>query len=234
LKRYGNRKISFLASLTFLSDDVINIIGDWDGSITGTPAITISSKENLLIHHPDYLITATSLSEGSVCRRKAIINNLVRTDSVTRPSSVWGNILHEVVESCMSESRWDTKFIDEEIDSVARRRLPDLLKIEMTVEEVTEKVKDRAIGLQVFSKRYMGKTPKVRSISNRWFLAGGDGHFSQTQSWMYLVPRMVNRHCLRSRKSSISRRTSGPPPTVSRVNWMLLSRRRRKSTSSVQ
>lgn len=61
----------------------------------------------------------------------------------------------------MSESRWDAKFIDDEIDGVARRKLLDLLRIEMTVEEVTEKVKDRAVGLQVFSKRYMGKTPKV-------------------------------------------------------------------------
>jgi len=61
----------------------------------------------------------------------------------------------------MSENRWDTKFINDEIDDVARRKLPDLMRIEMTVEEVTEKVKDRAVGLEVFSKRYIGKTPKV-------------------------------------------------------------------------
>jgi DNA replication ATP-dependent helicase Dna2 len=136
-------------------------VGSWDGSITGTPAITISSKENLLIHHPDYLITATSLSEGSVCRRKPLISNLVRTTSNVQPSSVWGNILHEVMESCMSENRWDENFIDDETDNVIRAKLPDLLRIEKTVEEVTEKVKERARGLQEFSKRYIGKKPKV-------------------------------------------------------------------------
>ena len=62
----------------------------------------------------------------------------------------------------MSENRWDTDFIDEEIDNVARRKLPDLLRIQMTVEEVAEQVKSRAVGLEVFSKRYMGKKPKVR------------------------------------------------------------------------
>ena len=96
-----------------------------------------------------------------MCRRKSILSNLVRTVTDARPSSVCGNILHEVVQSCMSENRWDTKFIDEEIDSVSRRKLLDLLRIGMTVEEVTGEVKDRAVGLQVFSKRYMGKTPKV-------------------------------------------------------------------------
>ncbi|KAF9644272.1 Dna2-domain-containing protein [Thelephora ganbajun] len=147
-------------------DDVINIIGDWDGSITGTPAITISSKENLLIHHPDYLITATSLSEGSVCRRKSLISSLVRGTSDTRPASVWGNILHEVMESCLSENRWDEKFINDEIDDVARNKLSDLMKIEVSVEEATKNVRDRAVGLQVFSKRYIGKTPKPDALVN--------------------------------------------------------------------
>ena len=74
---------------------------------------------------------------------------------------MWGNILHEVVETCLNEGRWDEKFISDEIDDVCRSRLPDLMRIEMTVEEVAEKVKERAVGLQVFSKRYIGKTPKV-------------------------------------------------------------------------
>jgi len=157
----GTRLISVLAYLNRALDDIVNIIGEWDGSITGTPAITISSKENLLIHHPDYLITATSLSEGAVCRRKSLMSNLVRTVNETQPSSVWGHILHDVMEACLSEDRWDTKFIDDEIDDASRRRLPELLMIQMSVEEVAEKVKERAVGLEVFSKRYMGKVPKV-------------------------------------------------------------------------
>ena len=82
----------------------------------------------------------------------------------------------------MSENRWDTNFINGEIDDVSRRKLTDLLRIEMSVEEVSKEVRDRAVGLQAFSKRYIGKTPKVEWISNRWFLAGGDeNYFSQTQ-----------------------------------------------------
>ena len=61
----------------------------------------------------------------------------------------------------MSENRWDSRFIDDEVDDVARRKLPDLLRIEKTVEEATAQVKDRAVGLEAFSKRYMGKVPKV-------------------------------------------------------------------------
>jgi len=93
------------------------------------------------------------------------MSNLVRTETNTRPTSVWGNILHDVMEVCLSEDRWDKTFIDDEIDDACRRRLPDLLRIQMSVEEVVEEVKNRAGGLEVFSKRYMGKTPKVREVS---------------------------------------------------------------------
>lgn len=155
------REFGFDIPKLSLLDDIVNIIGNWEGSITGTPAITISSKENLLIHHPDYLINATSLSEGSVCRRKPLIGSLVRATVNNRPSSVWGHILHEVVETCLGENRWDKKFIDDEIDGVVRASLSDLLKVGTTIEEATEEIKKRSSGLGEFSKKYIGKTPKV-------------------------------------------------------------------------
>jgi DNA replication ATP-dependent helicase Dna2 len=74
---------------------------------------------------------------------------------------LWGHILHEVVESCLSENRWDQKYIDDEIEEVIQGSLLDLLRIEKTIEEATEEVKNRASGLKEFSKRYIGKTPKV-------------------------------------------------------------------------
>lgn len=74
---------------------------------------------------------------------------------------MWGNILHEVVEACLSEGRWDKKFINDGIDDVCRSRLPDLMRIDMSVEEVAEKVRERAGGLEMFSKVYIGKFPKV-------------------------------------------------------------------------
>lgn len=65
------------------------------------------------------------------------------------------------MESCLSENRWDQKHIDDEIDDVVQGSLLDLLRIETTIEEATEEVKNRASGLREFSKRYIGKTPKV-------------------------------------------------------------------------
>lgn len=164
---------------TPLLDDVVNIIGDWDCSIAGSPAITITSKENLLVHHPDYLISATSLSEGSVCRRKPLVSSLVRATVNNRASSLWGHILHEVMESCLGENRWDKQFIDDQIENVIRGSLLDLLRVETTIEEATEEIKKRSGGLAEFSKKYIGKTPKVEQILDYWSLVSTDGYFSQ-------------------------------------------------------
>ena len=96
-----------------------------------------------------------------MCRRKPLISSLVRATVNNRPSSLWGHILHEVVESCLSENRWDERFIDEEIENVIQASLPDLLRIETTIEEATQEIKKRSGGLGEFSKKYIGKTPKV-------------------------------------------------------------------------
>lgn len=65
------------------------------------------------------------------------------------------------MESCLSENRWDSKFIDDQIEDVIQASLPDLLRVETTIEEATDEIKKRASGLGDFSKKYMGKTPKV-------------------------------------------------------------------------
>lgn len=65
------------------------------------------------------------------------------------------------MESCLGENRWDKMFIDDETGSVIQASLLDLLRVGTTVEEAIEEVKKRSSGLGEFSKKYIGKTPKV-------------------------------------------------------------------------
>lgn len=126
-----------------------------------TSTIHVTAKENNLILHPDLLLTATSVSNAAQCRRKPLLSNLVRATLDSSPALVWGNMLHEVMQSCLSEERWDDLFMNEKINEVALQMLPDLLTIDVSVETATTEVKARAKGLKVFSQRYMSQNPKV-------------------------------------------------------------------------
>ncbi|OSD07732.1 Dna2-domain-containing protein [Trametes coccinea BRFM310] len=143
--------------------DTINVIGVW--SKASSPendhmTITIDSKHNLFIHHPDILLTATALSNASQCLRKPLLSQMVRSSSDVTPSLVWGNMLHEVMQTCLSVERWDDKFINRCIEEVAQRGLGELLRIDMGIDQAITEVKARAKGIKAFSEKYIAPSPK--------------------------------------------------------------------------
>ncbi|KAJ6501059.1 AAA domain-containing protein [Mycena vitilis] len=135
-------------------DDVINVVGDWP---TSAPSISITSGENLLILHPDLLLTPSALSSSLECRRKPLLSNLVRSSSEPTPALVWGTILHEVMQSCLSAGRWEERWIDEKMEQVIRERIPDIAKVHLSI-------KMRAKGLRPFSEKYMADVPKSNAL----------------------------------------------------------------------
>ncbi|KAG7440565.1 Dna2-domain-containing protein [Guyanagaster necrorhizus] len=144
--------------------DIVNIIGDFtilgESSSSLTSSVAISSKSNLLILHPDILITATALSNTPQCRRKPLISSLVRSSSDYTPSLVWGNMLHSVLQACLLADRWDEVWVDDKIDEIVRSGLSDLVRINTNVDQAKREVKARAKGLHVFSEKYIAPSPK--------------------------------------------------------------------------
>ncbi|OBZ77918.1 DNA replication ATP-dependent helicase/nuclease DNA2 [Grifola frondosa] len=145
--------------------DIINVIGDFATSPSTSSSMPIStivicSKNNLFIHHPDILITATSLSNAPNCARKPLLSNLIRSSSDVTPALVWGNMLHEVMQACLCEGRWDERWVDEKISNVVNKGLGELMRIDMGVDQAKIEVKARAKGLKVFAEKYIAQTPK--------------------------------------------------------------------------
>lgn len=157
--------------------DTINVIGPFTplpyaalhsltAAARATSTISITSSLNLLILHPDILLTATALSTAPTCTRRPLLNMLVHSSSDTSPSLVWGSILHEVMQHCLREDQWGLDWIDGKIAQVVRgedggRGLADLVKLGVTVEGAIREVKARAGGLHAFGEKYIAQQPKV-------------------------------------------------------------------------
>ena len=77
------------------------------------------------------------------------------------PSLIWGNILHEVMQACLCEGRWDSAWLDAQIGDVVRRSLGDLMRVNMSIEQAVSEVRLRAQGLRSFADKYMSDTPKA-------------------------------------------------------------------------
>ncbi|KAJ6613311.1 Dna2-domain-containing protein [Mycena sp. CBHHK59/15] len=144
--------------------DIVNILGSFRDSALSTPSISITSKDNFLILHPDLLLTPSALSGALECRRKPLLAGLVRSSSDTTPALVWGNILHEVMQGCLISGRWEDAWVDQKIEEVIRERISDIAKINLSVEDARHEIKLRSKGLKAFSEKYISDTPKAQAL----------------------------------------------------------------------
>ncbi|KAG1898951.1 Dna2-domain-containing protein [Suillus fuscotomentosus] len=112
----------------------------------------------------DILITATALSNAPQCRRKPLLSALVRSSLDITPALIWGNMVHEVMQICMAEQRWDDRFIEEHTKEIINKNLAELVKINVSVDEAKREVKARSRGLRMFSERYIAETPKADAV----------------------------------------------------------------------
>lgn len=151
-------------------EDIFNVLGTFSSN-----SITISSQTNLLVLHPDIMLTATAMSNAPQCRRKPLLSSLVHSSSDITPSLVWGSILHEVMQKCLSENCWDERWIEDRIDEAVRASLGDLFKLNVSVEDAKREIIGRAKGLQVFSQRYLSETPKPDAILTNTRSKANDG-----------------------------------------------------------
>src|SRR5260370_814112 len=114
------------SGLHHFSGDIVNIIGHFERIYTAAPnaiqsIITLSTSKNILILHPDILITVTSISNSAQCARRPLIGALLSSTSNVTPSLVWGNMLHEIMQACLAHGRWDARFIDDQTNLASQR-----------------------------------------------------------------------------------------------------------------
>ncbi len=161
--RPGKSPLSEVCAYTNVyEDDVFNVLGHFTPACSFVPrTINITAAANLLILHPDFLTTATALSTAPQCRRKPLLAGLVRATSDITPALVYGSVLHEVLQRCLREDRWEQTFLDTCIEETVQAMLGDLVKLGVSKEVARREVADRARGLIPFQQRYLTDEPKV-------------------------------------------------------------------------
>jgi DNA replication ATP-dependent helicase Dna2 len=140
---------------------VLNIVGRFDTSPNGQKIITVTTLENLLIHHPDTLLTPSLLASAPNCQRRPLVTALVRALSPPTPALVYGTVLHDVFQQCLRERRWDASWIDARVDTTLSMAFGNLVRAGVTLSVAKDEILRRAAGIETFGDRYIGDNPKV-------------------------------------------------------------------------
>lgn len=121
----------------------------------------VDDNVNLLILHPDHLISSTVVADSFGCTRRAVLQDRVKATSDSSAPLVYGTILHEIFQAAMLENRWDLEWLGELIEKTAIRHLEDLYNIKKQVPDAVEHLTSKMPELQGWAELFISSQPSV-------------------------------------------------------------------------
>ncbi|KAL3476333.1 DNA replication factor Dna2-domain-containing protein [Aspergillus californicus] len=141
-------------------DSYVHLIGDFN--MAGH--CIVNDAQNMIIIHPDHLISATVIADSISCQRRAVLQDRIkRTSDIGKPQ-VFGNIFHELFQEAMKLNMWDTASLKALTEEVAVRHVEELYLIHMSLNEAVDHVMGRIPGIQRWAELFLRSKPGAQSF----------------------------------------------------------------------
>lgn len=121
----------------------------------------MTDAHNMIVIHPDHLISATVIADSISCQRRAVLQDRIKRTSDLGKPQVFGNIFHEVFQEAMKLNQWDTASLRALIEDVAVKHVEELYLIHMSINEAVDHVMGRLPGIQRWAELFLRSTPGV-------------------------------------------------------------------------
>ncbi|KAI6249781.1 DNA replication ATP-dependent helicase/nuclease DNA2 [Erysiphe necator] len=134
------------------------------GSFNKNGHCIIDDAENLIILHPDHLISSTVVADSFSCVRRAVLQDRIKATSGPNPSLVYGTILHEIFQSAMVSNRWDSAWLTELIKNIAIKHVEDLYIVKIQVPEAVTYLQGKMHEMQSWANKFISPYPKPGAL----------------------------------------------------------------------
>lgn len=124
----------------------------------------VDRARNLLILHPDHLISATVVADSFSCTRRAVLQDRVKATSQLSEPTVYGSMLHEMFQEAMKANKWETKWLTAIIEKIATRFLESLYELNVTFENAVDHLLSKAMEIQSWAEVFVAAKPRVGSL----------------------------------------------------------------------
>lgn len=143
--------------------DHLHLIGSFDSA----GQCIVDNARNMIILHPDFLVSCTVVADSFSCTRKAVMQDRVKAaGDITKPM-IYGNILHALFQSALEANDFSTAFLSAGIDKLVIGHLESLYILHEQAPVATEYLQSKLGLLQDWAKTFLAVKPKVRdSFSN--------------------------------------------------------------------
>lgn len=134
----------------------VHVIGDFQGG-----QCIIDNNQNILILHPDQLISATVVADSFTCMRRAVLQDRVKATSEATAPLVYGTLLHEIFQDAMMANEWSFRSLDSLIVSTTEKHVEDLYKIKVSMNDAREHLRSKMVEIQHWAALFISDEPKV-------------------------------------------------------------------------
>ncbi|KAK8156254.1 DNA replication factor Dna2, partial [Phyllosticta citrichinensis] len=131
------------------------------GQFSSTGECTIDNDNNMLILHPDHLISATTVGDSFSCMRKAVLQDRVKATSDANEAAMIGTMLHEIFQEALKANRWDHEWLVWLIKKIIPRKFETILEIGLTVDHVIDRLVGKLPQLQGWARIFVKAKPGV-------------------------------------------------------------------------
>ncbi|KAL9039166.1 MAG: hypothetical protein Q9214_004986 [Letrouitia sp. 1 TL-2023] len=119
----------------------------------------VDNTKNLIILHPDHLVSATVVGDSFSCIRRAVLQDRVKVTSASSASQIYGHILHEIFQEAMKANKWDNDWLHKTIELVASNYLESFFEINLDPVVAVKQLKIKAASLQSWAKTFVASRP---------------------------------------------------------------------------
>ncbi|KIX94368.1 uncharacterized protein Z520_09754 [Fonsecaea multimorphosa CBS 102226] len=132
----------------------VHLIGKFDR----TGQCIVNDADNMVIIHPDHLISSTVVGDSFTCMRRAVLQDRVKATSAASQPQVYGHILHEVFGHAMRINKWDIQSFREIIDKILPSYIESLYEIGVRLQDATEYLLGKTPELMAWASVFVGDT----------------------------------------------------------------------------
>jgi DNA replication ATP-dependent helicase Dna2 len=133
----------------------VHVIGDFDSKNT----CIINNDVNMLILHPDHLVSATVVADSFGCIRRAVLQDRVKATSQASAPMLYGNLLHELFQHAITHNIWDPDTLATVLTSMLPRHFETMAQIGLNVTQLREYLFPRLQEMALWAERFVRKSP---------------------------------------------------------------------------
>jgi DNA replication ATP-dependent helicase Dna2 len=143
-------------------DSYIHLIGDFDTA----GHCNVNDSHNMIILHPDHLVSATVVADSIGCQRRAVLQDRIKNTSDIGKPQVFGNIFHEVFQEAMKINQWDITSLKSLVESVVVRHIEELYLIHMSIPEAIDYAMGKIPALRTWADIFLKAKPSVSALGS--------------------------------------------------------------------